>query len=48
MTFDDLLKMIDEIKNRLIAVQMKNKENPNEDIGKAIYELKILIDKLLQ
>ena len=47
MPIDDLIKMIDDIKDKLISIQIKNAEAPNEELGNAIVALKELIDALM-
>ena len=45
---NNLIKQIDLIKDILIAKQISLGENPDNEIGKAIYELEKVIDKLLK
>ena len=45
---NNLIKEIDLIKNILIAKQISLGENPDNEIGQAINELKKVIDKLLK
>ncbi|MBQ7307288.1 MAG: hypothetical protein IJW82_02060 [Clostridia bacterium] len=48
MSNEELIMKIDEIKDILIGLQMKNGEIPNKELGKSIYELKKIIDELLE
>ncbi len=45
---NNLIKQIDLIKDILIAEQISLGENPDKEIGQAIYELKKVIDKILE
>ncbi len=44
----NLIKEIDLIKDKLIDMRIYLENNPNEEIGQAIYELKKAIDILLE
>ena len=45
---NNLINELDSIRNILIAKQISLRENPDNEIGQAIYELKKVIDKLLE
>ena len=45
---NNLIKQIDLIKDILIDEKISLGENPDNEIGQAIYELKKVIDKLLK
>ncbi len=43
---EDIIKSLDNVKDILVGVQIGNGSNPNKDVGRAIYELKQILDKL--
>ena len=47
MDKQSLIKIIDGVKEALSGIQIKNGEFPDAEIGKAIYDLKKVIDGLL-
>jgi len=47
MDKQSLIETIDRIKDSLSSIQIKNGKFPDEEIGKAIYDLKKTIDELL-
>ena len=47
MNINDLIKQIDEIKDKLTTLQMKNENFPDKDLGNAIVRLKKVIDNIL-
>lgn len=47
MSTKDLIKQIDEIKDKLVALQIKNEELPDKDLGEAIVGLKKVIDNII-
>lgn len=45
---NELINIIDSIKDMLISKQIELEKNKNKEIGKAIYSLKAVIDEIIE